>query len=85
MSKKLLLHPRLRESPHDTQGDIVDADDFAAIDVDDLLVEQVVREKQVEVVGVIGGEVVVGERDAVGGDRGDLIETNLESGTAVAE
>ena len=49
----------------DAQGDVVDAHHFAAVDVDDLLVEQVARDAQHVLVVVVGDELLVVERDAL--------------------
>ncbi len=49
----------------DFEGDIGDAHHFAAVDVDDLLVEQVARDAQHVFVVVIGDELFVAQLDAV--------------------
>jgi len=60
--------------------DIVDADDFAAGSVDDLLVEEVFLNGEPSFVGLIGveGTLVDGEIDAAGGDPSDLVVTGHE-------
>ena len=56
---------------------IVDADDFAAIGVDDLLVEEVFADSQPGLIGVeeLEGGLVGGEVHAAGSDRCDLVVT----------
>ena len=45
-------------------GDVVDADHLAAVDVDDLLVEEVAVDAQHVLVVVIGNELLVAEMDS---------------------
>ncbi len=56
--------------------DVVDADDFAAVGVDDLLVEQVFLHGEPGFVGMVELErgFVGGELEAAGNDRVDLVE-----------
>ena len=49
----------------DFEGEIGDAHHFAAVDVDDLLIEQIARDAQHVFVVVIGNELFVAELDAV--------------------
>jgi hypothetical protein len=60
--------------------DIVDADNFAAGDVDDLLVEKILLDGEPTFVGLVGveGTLVNGEIDAPGGDLRDLVVTGDE-------
>ena len=62
------------------QIDIVDANDFAAVGVDDLLVEQVLLDGEPRFVGMIELECrfVGGEPQAARGHRGDLVEARHE-------
>jgi len=60
--------------------DVVDADDFAAGGVDDLLIEEIFLDGKPSFVGLVGsqGAFVDGEVDAAGGDLGDLVVTGDE-------
>ena len=54
---------------------IVDADDFAALGVDNLLIEQIAHHAQHVLVGVIRSELLVVEMNAVHVDAFDLVVT----------
>ena len=49
----------------DFKGKIGDAHHLAAVDIDDLLIEQVARDAQHIFVVVIGNELFIAERDAI--------------------
>ena len=58
----------------DLHGEIVHAHHFAAVGIDDLLVQQVAGDAQHVFVVVVGGELLVAELDAaLGRDRADLV------------
>ncbi len=70
----------------DFEGEIGDAHHLAAVDIDNLLVEQVARDAQHVFVVVIGNELFVAERDAIAEDNGaDLIVADGEPGGAAAD
>jgi hypothetical protein len=60
--------------------DIVDANDFAAGGVDDLLIEEILLDGEPAFIGLVSikGTLVHGEIDATGCDLGDLIVTGDE-------
>src|SRR5690606_16385987 len=58
---------------------------FAAIYVDDLLVQQVTGEQQMRLVAVVGDELVVRQNDPVEGDLADLVVSDLEVGFSLPE
>ena len=70
----------------DAHGDVVDADHLAAVDVDDLLVQQVAGDAQHVLVVMVGDEDFLAELDAFGqGDGADLIEADGEPGVGAAD
>jgi len=66
--------------------DVVDANDFAALGVNDLLIEEIFLDGEPGFVGVVGvqGAFVDVEIDAAGGDFGDLIVAGDERLEAAA-
>ena len=67
------------------ERDVGDAHHFAALRVDDLLVEQVAHQAQHVLVGVVGREHLVAQVDAVERDGADLIVADGQPGPAAAD
>ena len=61
----------------DFERDIGDPDHLAALRVDDLLVEKIAGDAQHVLVGMVGREVFVAEKDAVERNGADLIVTDV--------
>ncbi len=70
--------------PH-FEAHVGDADHFTAVDVDDLLIEQIALQAQHVLVRMIGVEFFVAELDAVEGDVRNLVVTDGKPGTAGAD
>ena len=67
----------------DFKGQICDANHLAAVDIDDLLIEQVARDAQHVFIVVIGYELFIAQRDAIAkGNGADLIVADGEPGGA---
>ena len=67
--------------PFHVQGDVVDADHLATVDIDNLLVQEVALHTQHVLIGVVRVEALVGELDSVGErDAGDLVVADREPG-----
>ena len=64
----------------DFECDVVDADHFAAVHVDNLLVEQVPANAQHVFVGMVRREDLLAEADAVERDGGDLVVADAQPG-----
>ncbi len=69
----------------DLEGDVVDAHNLAAVDVDDLLIQQVARDTQHVLVVVVGDENFIAEADTVKRNGSDLIVANGEPGRSGAD
>ena len=70
----------------DRHGDVVDADHFAAGDIDDLLIQKVAGDAQEVLIVVVGDEDLLAELDAFGeGDGANLIEADGEPGIGAAD
>ena len=67
------------------KGHVVDADHFAALRVDDLLVQQIAHQAQHVLVGMIGREVFVAQMNAIERNGVDLIVTHREQGPVAAD
>ena len=67
------------------QRDIGDANHFAAVHVDDLLVQQVPHHAQHVLVRMVGGEQFVFKVDAVETDRPDLVVAHRQPGVAAPQ
>ena len=66
--------------------DVVDANDFAAVGVDDLLIEEIARYSQHVFIGMIGGEALVLEVNTGAGDAFHLVVTDRKpAGTGADE
>ena len=68
----------------DLESDVVDADHFAAVHVDDLLVEQVPADSQHVLVGMIRREDLFAEADAVERDGVNLVVADAQPGPPAA-
>ncbi len=68
----------------DFEGDVGDAHHFAAMRIDDLLVQQVAHKAQHVFIGVVGSELLVLEPDAVQIEPADLIVADGEPGPPAA-
>ena len=64
--------------------DVVDPHHLAAVDVDNLLVEQVAPHAQHVFVGVIGEELLVAELDAIKADQRNLVVADRKPGATGA-
>jgi len=64
------------------EGHVGNPDHLAAGDVDDLLVEQVTRQPQHVLVGVVGRQELVPEENAVERDGADLLVVHRQPGPA---
>ena len=70
---------------HSFKSNISDADHFAAMDIDDLLVEQVAAKAEHVIVAVIRDKLFVLQVDTVKGDGLNLIVTYGEPSPAAAK
>ena len=68
----------------DLEGDIGDAHHFAALPVDDLLIEQIADQAQHVLVGMVGRELLVLEVDPVERNGADLVVADGQPGPAAA-
>ena len=66
------------------KSDIVDADDFAAVDIDDLLIQQVAADAEHVLIGVVGHHDFIVQADTGERDFGDLAVAHGEPGAARA-
>ena len=61
-----LVDPQLLVAvDRDAQSQVIDPDDLASVDIDNLLVEQILGEQQVVIVAVVGCDVLVRQADAI--------------------
>jgi hypothetical protein len=70
--------------PFHRKGDVVHADDFAALRIDDLLVEQIAPHPQHVFVGMVGRQPFIAETDSLKRDGLDLIVSNAKPSRARA-
>src|SRR5262249_39849787 len=69
----------------DFEGDVVDADHFAPVDVDNLLVKQITANPQHVLVIMVGGEHFIAEPDTVERNGVTLIVADGEPGRSGAD
>ena len=84
-SDEYMLHvQRIRSVTGNLQSHIVDADNFAAVDINNLLVEQIALDAQHVFIGMVRIELLVGKLYPAQGNPGDLIVTDRKPGSAPA-
>src|SRR5579872_5712987 len=67
------------------ERNIVDSDYLAAVGIDDLLIQQVADDAQHVFVGMVGGELLVFEENAVEGDGANLVVADGQPSPAAAD
>src|SRR5579859_2024811 len=68
----------------DLECNVIHPDHLAAIDVDDLLIQEIPPDAQHVLVGMVGGEHFLAQADAIEGNRGYLVVAHRQPNPAAA-